>query len=209
MAGREGARHERGQQSIARPSSPPLGLHAATEEEQEAHAQRVAALNRFKARYRHNPESLRTMIAALNRVVHQFSDGQLNVATFPWELMVDDDLTQRVWSAVADNYSRRTATRDASALRQMLDCCRKVGLLTHLEYQAARDSEVKGGRELPPAGRYLTEDDVAVLVRACATGPGGASTRVRDMALVLTLASSGMRSEELSAADLTNTHLPE
>lgn len=45
------------------------------------------------------------------------------------------------------------------------------------------------------------------LVHACSTGSGGPATRIRDAALVLTLASSGARGEEISAAEMSNTDL--
>lgn len=182
-------------------------LHAVTKEQAEALSLRAEALARFKARYRHNPESQRAMVGALRRLAVTFSRGRYDETTFPWELLVDDDLTATLCSTVAAGYARATAVKDASALRVMLGCCQRVGLLTYEELQHARSIEVSWGAHRPPAGQYLSEDDVARIVRACGNATAGANTRIRDAALVMVLASSAARGDEVTGVLVEHTDL--
>lgn len=172
-------------------------------------AKRAEALRRFKARYRHRPESQRAMIGALRRLASAFSGGRCDEESFPWEVLVRRELTQQVWDCVADQYSRRTAIKDASALRVILRFCRDVELITYDQWREATDFEAKGGKRRPPAGHYLDEAKLADLVAACARGSASPNTRIRDVALVLTLASTGARRSELSQCDLSGLHLTE
>ncbi|GAA1240777.1 tyrosine-type recombinase/integrase [Oryzihumus leptocrescens] len=168
---------------------------------------RSQALAAFKARYRHNPESQRAMVGALRRLATGFTDGTCNERTFPWELVVDADLSEQMWGTVAERYAAKTATKDASALRVMLDCCRRVGLLTYDEYRSATAFEAKGGQQRPPAGRFLSEADIEGIVRTAASGSGGDVTRLRDTALLLAGASSGARAHEITGVRLHDIHL--
>lgn len=182
-------------------------LHTVTNEEAERHELRAQALERFKRRYQHSPESQRAMLGGLRRVVREFSDGEYDETTFPWELVVDDDQAQFLWSPVADRYSKATATRDASALRVMLDCCRRVGLLTYEEATQAAGFVANRGQPRDQAGCYLSENDVSRILHACQTGRGNPATRTRDAALLMVLATSGARGEEVTGVDLRHVHL--
>jgi integrase len=185
-------------------------LRSVSDEFADVLVQRDEALQRFQHRYVHKPESQRAMIGALRRVATGFSHGRFDETTFPWELLCDEDLAATMWSSVAKDYARGTAQKDASALRVMLGCCRKAGLLTDAEYQDARSFETKGvGVVLDRPGTRLHPADVAGIVRACSQGRGGTATRIRDTALLLTLASTGARGDEVTGIQLTNTHLPE
>lgn len=185
-------------------------LHALTDEEAEVLTLRAAALRRFSDRYRHNPESRRAMVGSLRRLATEFTEGAFDERTFPWELVVDADLSEQLWGTVAERYSASTAVKDASALRQMLDCCRRVGLLTYEEYRHATSFTAKDtGRPRSPAGRYLSPRDIGTIVTSVLTGRGSTNTRVRDAALLLTMASSGARGWEVSGAQLHDTHLAE
>ncbi|WP_147463403.1 tyrosine-type recombinase/integrase [Cellulomonas triticagri] len=184
------------------------GLHVVTPEENETAALRAAALARFEARYRHNPESRRTMRGALDRVAQTFTGGRQDARTFAWELLADEALTEEVWGTAERSYSRNTAVRDASALRVMLECCERVGLLTYEEYRHARSFDTRGvGKVREPAGTFLTPDDVVRIVRACLQGPGTELTRIRDAALVLTMAGCGARRLEIGGVRLQDAHL--
>lgn len=183
-------------------------LHSISDEEAAILEARAEALTRFKGRYRHNPESQRAMVGALRRVAKLASDGQCDETNFPWDIITDDDLALQVWSSVAAVHARATAVKDASALRVMLDCCRRVGLISHDEYAEAVAFEARGGRVTEPAGHYLSELDVRRLVEACAA-TGSAQTRLRDKALVLTLASTGARTDEVVHVRLRDVFLAE
>jgi integrase len=184
--------------------------HLVTEEEAASIRLRLEALRLFRARYRHNLESERTMVGGLHRLATVFSDGEYDERTFPWELLVDEDLAVSMWSAVGSKYSRNTAVKDASALRLMLKSCRDVGLLTHEEYSHARSFDTKGvGDPREPAGTFISDADLAAIVEACVHGRGGAHTRTRDTALVLSLACSAARGDEITGVLTEQTHLAE
>lgn len=183
-------------------------LYAVTEEETEVLALRAEALRRFTARYRHNPESQRAMVGALRRLSTTFSRGCYDERTFPWEMLVDEDLTALMCAQAAEGYARNTAVKDASALRVMLGCCHRVGLLSYEEYQHARNLDVTWGEHRPPAGQFLSERDVELIVRSCARTAVAPNTRTRDTAMVMTLASTGARGWELMGALVENTDLP-
>ncbi len=188
-------------------------LHAVTPSEakrlSKTIAKRAEALRRFGARYRHNAESSRAMLGALRRLAARFSDGLHDETTFPWELLVDRDLTQLMWSTVADGFSMATAARDASALRVMLQCCQRAGLLTYEQYRDAIDFDAKGGTPRPPAGRYLSTPELARVLHACMHGPGNAQTQIRDAALIMFLAGSGPRRMEVEHVQLQDVHAEE
>jgi integrase len=185
-------------------------LHAVTDDEAAVLALRAAALQRFRHTYRHNPESQRTMVGSLRRLATEFSDGTCTEANFPWELIVDADLSEELWSTVADKYSVATATKDASALRRMLDCCRRVGLLTYEEYRHASSFTAKNaGTPTAPAGTYLAATDVEAIVTAVLNGKGSPTTQIRDVALLLTLASCGARGWEVTGVRLHEVRLNE
>lgn len=171
---------------------------------------RAKALSKFQQRYSHNPGSQRAMVGALRRLARTFSDGLYNEKTFPWEVLVDDDLTWRMWSGVAGGVARNTAIRDASALHVMLECLLKAGLLDEEQHARAREFDTKGGGQIgDEPGHWLSPDDVGAILRMCATGAGTPVTRVRDLALLFTLAGSGVRRNEVSGMRLVDLHLAE
>lgn len=184
-------------------------MHVVSDEEADRLGLRAEALDRFSRRYSHNPESRRSMIGGLRRLALTFSDGRYDERSFPWELICDEDLADQVWSAVAERYSRATAIRDASALRVMLECCRRVGLVSYDEARQASSFVANRGQNRDPAGHFLTEEDIGSILRACQTGPGHANTRTRDAALLLALATSGARGEEITGVDMKDLHLDE
>jgi integrase len=186
------------------------GLHLVTPAETETAALRAAALDRFEARYRHNAESRRAMRGALDRMARAFTGGRQDARTFAWELLVDEVLAGEVWGTAERGYSRSTALRDASALRVMLECCERVGLISYEEYRHACSFQTTGvGEELAPAGTFLTTRDIARIVQACLDGPGTSLTRIRDAALVLTLAGCGARRMEIGGVRVEDCHLTE
>lgn len=178
-------------------------LHLVTDEEAALLASRSRARARFARRYR-TAEARRTMLGALDRLAAAFSDGQLDGARFPWEVLCDDDLAEEVWRATADRYASATAQRDASALRMILEASWKEGLLTYDQYKSATSFHVARGEWAPPPGRTLTD---AQLVRLIEYDPPGRrpSLRLRDRALVYLLASTGARRNEL--AHVQTSHL--
>lgn len=181
-------------------------LRALSLADAEIEVAKATALQLFRTRYRHNPESQRAMVGALRRLASTFSAGRYDEATFPWELLVDEELTDLMWSTAASNVAQNTATRDASALRVLLDCLRRVELLTDEQHRHARSFRVHGGQARREAGHWLSTTDVEAILRSCALGRGGPLTRARDLALLFTLAGSGVRRDEVSQLRLEDLH---
>ena len=183
-------------------------LRVVTDAEAEIIGLRAEALRRLRRRYP-NPESCRAMEGSLRRLAQTFSAGQRTIDTFEWELLVDDDLAGQVWEAVAGTYSRATALKDASFLRQMLRCCCKVGLLTYEQSATARAVETGRGSPSTRPGMLLTPDDVNGLFEACWLDNASEAVAMRDVALLHTLASTGARRSETAAITTQNVHLDE
>jgi len=179
-------------------------LHTVDDAEARLLQGRAAALRRFQQHYP-KPESRRTILNALNRIARTHSEGECDIHTFPWELLGDDLFTELAWRSVADRYSPATAIRDAMALRVMLTCCQAAGLITASERAIAAGFSTKHVRIDSRPGRMLTSEEITRLVTY--RPPTASDTlQARDAALVLTLASTGARRNELThvtLADLT------
>lgn len=180
-------------------------LHAVSTDEAVLLEKRARAWARFLRRY-DTADSRRTMQGALDRLARTFSSGQFTGSTFPWELLCDDDLAHEVWQATGQAFAHATARRDASALRVMLHCCWKEGLLTYEQVQLATSFRVTKREWTPPPGRTLNDEEIAALISYDA--PGAPRTlRLRDRALIFTLASTGARRREVSHLQLQNVDL--
>jgi integrase/recombinase XerD len=181
-------------------------LHLVADQEAQVLALRAEAFDRFRRRYRHNPSSQDTMVRALEAFARLSSGGQCKAVNYPWEMLTDELDVEDLWRSAIGDRSHNTAMKWATAVRVMLTCCRRVGLLTHDELLHASAFETKnGGKVLLPAGRYLTERHVDSLLEACMTGgTSNDATRIRDHALIAVLASSGIRSVEITGLQLAN-----
>lgn len=182
-------------------------LHVVSPDEAVLLEKRARAWGRFLRRYKPG-DSRRTMQGALDRLARNFSDGALTGSTFPWECICDDDLAAEVFEPTSKAASRATGRRDASALRIMLQCCWKEGLLTYEQLHLASAFRVEKHNWEPPPGRTLTDDEIATLISY--DPPGSCEAlRIRDRALVLTLASTGARRREISQLPRENVDLDE
>ena len=183
-------------------SAPARHLHVVSADEATVLEKRARAWARFLRRYRPG-DSRRVMQGALDRLADTFSCGEFTGSTFPWEVLCDDDLAGEVWEATYDKFAYATARRDASALRVMLECCWKEGLLSYQQLQLALRFRVHKREWTPRPGRSLTDDEIATFISY--DPPGASETlRVRDRALVLTMASTGARRKEISHLVLDN-----
>jgi integrase len=182
-------------------------LHAVTPDEATVLEKRARAWARFLRRY-DSTDSRRTMQGALDRVARTFSGGALSGSTFPWELLCDDDLAAEVWTATLKKFSHATARRDASAVKVMLECCWKEGLLTYDQMQLATSFRVTKGDWSPQPGRTLSDEEMAAFI-AYESPAASPALRSRDRALILTMASTGARRREISHLLLANLDLAE
>lgn len=180
-------------------------LRVVTDEEASLIRLRVKARERFIAQYP-KPESRRTMLGALDRIAKTFSEGERSGRNFEWDLLIDEDFASEVWQSVKLLYEPATARRDASALKEMLKCCRKVGLIDSEQYASAVSftSKVEGSSLKP--GRTLTESEVSQLMTFQKKGIHP-NLQARDDALLLVLASTGARRNEVSFMDLAHVDL--
>jgi integrase len=156
---------------------------------------RRAALRLYALQFPH-PLTRTTMTSALRRLARTFSDGQCDEHTFPWELLHDvvDVLGMRNTALAV--YQRATVSRDESALRTMLRCCWKVGLLDYDQYKRAIDLPRLPKADAAPAGRLLSPDELGLLLADCRRDPNRVKG-LRDAAALVTAASTGVRREEL------------
>jgi integrase/recombinase XerD len=182
-------------------------LHAVTPAEAEILSLRLEALERLRRRFK-KAETRRAMEGSLRRLVRTFAEDERTIETFEWELLIDEDLAAEVWSSVATRYSKATAMRDASFLREMLRSCLKTGLMTHDQCASACSFDTKGLDESPRAGRGLSSEEVARIVWAC-QAEGNPNVCLRDSALILALASTGARRSEIASVERQDVHLVE
>lgn len=180
-------------------------LRVVTDAEASLLELRSRARARFISQYP-KQESRRTMLGALDRIAATFSDDQTKGRDFPWELLIDDDLAKQVWSSVLKKYEPATAKRDASALKVMLQCCWRVGLLSHEQYVSASSfaSTVVSDGELK--GRTLEEEEIARLINYL-DPTAHQALQARDAAVILLMASTGARRNEIAHIDLKDLDL--
>ena len=135
--------------------------------------------------------SRRTMEQSLTTIAREFSNGRLDLETFPWWKLRYAH-TQAMRAKLADRYTPATANKMLSALRGVLQECWRLGQMNVEELHRASDIKpVKGTRV--PKGRALTEEHLQCLLQH--------TPSLRNKALLLFLARTGLRRDE--AARLT------
>lgn len=156
---------------------------------------RNAALRLYALQFPH-PLTRTTMNSALRRLARTFSDGRCDERTFPWELLHDvaDVLDMR--TTALESYQRTTVARDDSALRTMLRCCWKVGLLDYDQYKRAVDLPRLPAPDRARVGRLLSPHELGLLLDDCRRDPNDVKG-LRDAAALMTAASTGVRRQEL------------
>lgn len=144
--------------------------------------------------------SRRTMRGALDTIATLVSDGQADAETLPWANLRFQH-TQAIRSKLAETYAPATANKMLSALRGALKAAWRLGQLDAESYHRAVDVESVKGETLP-AGRAITQGEIAALMGACASDQGPAG--VRDGAIIGLLYSCGLRRAELVGLDLAD-----
>jgi len=181
-------------------------LHLVTESDTTLFERRTRAHRTFADSYQEG-ESRRTMVGALDRVARTFSSGQHDGRSFPWEVLVDGSLTSEVMSIVAAQFEPITAQRDSTAVRKILKCFWRVGLLTLDQLSNATDFDLPRNAHAQRQRPLLTTSDLANLLQ-----PPAHINPVRlkrDQALLISLASSGARRTELTNVTMEDVHLNE
>lgn len=139
-----------------------------------------------------NPNSRRTMLAALNTIAQLgLSDETATAWNVPWPQLRFQH-TQAIRSILADKYAHTTANRMLSAMRGVLKATWKLGLMSAEDYQKAASVESIRGETLP-SGRALSAGELVGLLNACEVTP----LDIRDAAILSLLYGCGLRRAEL------------
>jgi site-specific recombinase XerD len=119
-----------------------------------------------------------------------------------WSLSYVDVLTLR--TGLETRLAPSTANAILSAVRCVLKECWRLRLMSAEEYQRATDvPHIKG--ESLPAGRALAESELMALLTTCRDDPAPAG--IRDLAIMVLLAATGMRCNELAHLTIRDVDL--
>lgn len=142
--------------------------------------------------------SVPTMRSSL-RIIARMVAPDAKLFTLPWhELRFQH--TARITVELKELYKPRAANKMIAAMRGVLKAAWRLGLMDSDDYHRAVDLEVANTSSLPPAGRYIEEDEVAELIKAAASRP--APLGYRDQALVVALYAGGLRRADASGLDI-------
>ncbi len=144
--------------------------------------------------------SRRTMRAALDSIALLIT-GNANALTVNWSQLRFQH-TQAIRSALAERYAAATANKMLSALRGVLRQSYLLGEIHHDDYERATKyiEGVKG--ETLPAGRALTNEEIAAILDVCVNDPRPKGAR--DGALIALLRGGGMRRQEICDLELAH-----
>lgn len=140
--------------------------------------------------------SRRTQESALEAIAQIFSK---TIATMPWHKL-EYQHVQAIRSKLVDMYAPSTVNRYLSAIRGVLGQCWRLGYITADEYRMAIDvSNIKD--QSLPSGRTLSLTDMRLLFQACQEDQSSNNAGKRDLAIIVTLATTGLRRSELVSLD--------
>lgn len=143
------------------------------------------------------PSSRETMFHALVSIVRVLTDtpdDSVDIFRFPWELMDIPQITL-LRTMLSEKFATATANNYLMALKGVLKCAWRLGLIDRDTYERRIDFKPIKGESLP-AGRYVEMEERALLfnaLRADKTWVGA-----RDGAIIGTLFATGMRRQELT-----------
>ena len=142
--------------------------------------------------------SRRTMRAALDTIAKLLSDGQADLLTVPWHLLRFQH-AQAVRAKLVERYRPATANKHLSALRGVLKAAWQLGQMSAEDYHLAASVKGVKGSTLP-AGRLLSQGEIAALLEDCANDQSALG--VRDGAIIALLYSCGLRRDEVISLDV-------
>lgn len=147
------------------------------------------------------PTGRRVQATALAQIADRLSDGTADADTLPWgQLRYSHTHAIRGW--VAGSFAPATANRMLAALRGVLTEAWRLGQMDAEDLHRATDlPPVRGQR--PPAGRHVTQAEIAAVLDACPDTVGGR----RDAALIAVLYGTGLRRSEAVALELADVDL--
>ncbi|MDQ7034337.1 MAG: tyrosine-type recombinase/integrase [Anaerolineae bacterium] len=144
--------------------------------------------------------SLKSIVATVTGApIAEIDDSA--VYNFQWDKLRYQHTTA-IRSKLADTYSHSSTNRMLSALRRVLKECWRLGYIDNETMARACDIENVTG-ETVPAGRDVKSGEINALVDACYHDKNQA-LGVRDMAILATLYTTGMRRNELAGLELAD-----
>lgn len=149
--------------------------------------------------------SKRAQLHELNSIAKFLSDGELTAETMEWHrLRFSHTLKARDW--LAQNYKTSTANKALSALRGVLQSAWRLKMMSADDYFDAVSFQNVRGKTEPP-GRFLKDDELAGMLRACRTE--NTNQGKRDYALLAVMYATGARRGEIAPMKVGDYHADE
>jgi integrase len=145
------------------------------------------------------PGSRPAQLNRLRRSAALLSGGQHNAWTFPWHLLTVVEMNA-LRSELAERRHHGTGNNYLSAIRSVLKCCRRLGLMSAEAFQAATDFDPIRGKSDDRAGRHVGKDELATLFTHLENLE--TASAARDLAALAILRGTGMRRAELLALEM-------
>ena len=144
------------------------------------------------------PGSRRTMKQSLNVIADMVSNGMITDAiNFDWHLLRYQHTTA-IRSQLQERYAPSTANKILAAMKRTLKECKRLELMSPLDYDKAVDLPTIKGESLP-VGRSLSKQEIEALNNSCQQG--NPVIGARDLA-VFAILRVGLRRSEIVQLDL-------
>ncbi len=148
-----------------------------------------------------SPKSQVTMRGALNRIAGLLTNGECDHLSLNWAKLTYQH-TAAVQAALLETCAPATAATRMCALKRTLKECKRLGLISGDQYEAAVDlPSIRVPETLP--GRALELSEIEALMRVCEEDT--TKQGVRDLALISILRGCGLR--RVMVAKLLLEHL--
>jgi len=142
--------------------------------------------------------SRRTMRAALDTIAGLLTSGQADALTMPWP-EIRFQHAQALRAVLSETYQPATTNKLLAALRGCLRACWQLGLMSAEDYHLGASVRGVRGSTLP-AGRLLSQGEIAALLEDCASDQSALG--IRDGAMIALLYSCGLRRDEVVQLDV-------
>ena len=172
----------------------------------ELDARRADAVARFIARHDDSPGTRRTLVSALGTIAEVLNQPRAAIATLPWELLADTETYDILEVRIAARVGPRSRAKLRWALNGLLHHLVRVGIADHEALARTLSDTKRSTRPAGPAGRAVTGDDLAAMLRACRRDPN-TPRGARDAAVLALLAGTGPRRAEIARVTLDDTDL--
>jgi len=134
--------------------------------------------------------SAKTQAFSLKSVARVAAGEHVDIMALPWHQLRYEH-TAAIRRALADQYAPSTVNRCLAAMRQVLETCARLDLMSFEDCQKAKVPDIKSDKL--PAGRGLNRGELASLMNCCASQT---AQDARDAALIATLYTTGIRRSE-------------